>query len=205
MQPCTWHPSFLKKRKSKPRQIFFSCVNVSCSVLSNSIRPHGILQATILEWVDFPFSRESSQPRNRTGVSCIAGGFFTNWATREGGCENEVRAPRYNMWCMNFECVEASNFSWQIHRLDVKIKWCNTYIKCLAERKFSKNTQHLTSRSITELNCFHIKCLVEMKYTVKLSVHFYKMTRQLGSVGIYLVWRSLRSGTERKNEEALES
>ena len=34
----------------------------------------------IVEWVAFPFSRGSSQPRNRTGVSCIAGGFFTNWA-----------------------------------------------------------------------------------------------------------------------------
>ena len=37
----------------------------------------------ILEWVSFPFSRGSSQPRNRTGVSCIAGLFFTRWATRE--------------------------------------------------------------------------------------------------------------------------
>ena len=37
---------------------------------------HGILQARILEWVAFPFSRGSSQPRNRTQVSCIAGGFF---------------------------------------------------------------------------------------------------------------------------------
>ena len=34
----------------------------------------------ILEWVAYPFSSGSSQPRNRTGVSCIAGGFFTNWA-----------------------------------------------------------------------------------------------------------------------------
>ena len=75
----------------------------------------GILQAGILEWVSFPFSKGSSQPRspaleadclptepqgsrrilewaaypfssgspqlrNQTGVSCIAGGFFTNWA-----------------------------------------------------------------------------------------------------------------------------
>ena len=37
----------------------------------------------ILEWVGYPFSRESSWPRNRTGVSCIAGWFFTSWATRE--------------------------------------------------------------------------------------------------------------------------
>ena len=39
---------------------------------------HGILQARILEWVAFPFSRGSSRPRNRTRVSRIAGGFFTS-------------------------------------------------------------------------------------------------------------------------------
>ena len=44
---------------------------------------HGILQARILEWVAFPFSRGSSQPRDQTQVSRIAGGFFTSWATRE--------------------------------------------------------------------------------------------------------------------------
>ena len=37
----------------------------------------------ILEWVACPFSSGSSGPRNRTGVFCIAGGFFTNWAIRE--------------------------------------------------------------------------------------------------------------------------
>ena len=44
---------------------------------------YGILQARILERVAFPFSRGSSQPRDWTQVSCIAGVFFTNWATRE--------------------------------------------------------------------------------------------------------------------------
>ena len=44
---------------------------------------HGILQARILEWVDFPTSRGSSQPRDRTQVSLIAGEFFTSGATRE--------------------------------------------------------------------------------------------------------------------------
>ena len=43
----------------------------------------GILQTRILEWVAFPFSRGSFQPRNQTQVSRIAGGFFTSWATRE--------------------------------------------------------------------------------------------------------------------------
>ena len=41
-----------------------------------------ILQARILEWVTFPFSKGSSQPGDWTQVSCIAGGFFTSWATR---------------------------------------------------------------------------------------------------------------------------
>ena len=44
---------------------------------------HEILQARILEGVAFPFSRRSSQSRDRTQVSSIAGGFFTSWATRE--------------------------------------------------------------------------------------------------------------------------
>ena len=44
---------------------------------------HGILQARILEWVAFPFSRGSSQPRDWTQVFHIAGWFFTSWATRE--------------------------------------------------------------------------------------------------------------------------
>ena len=37
----------------------------------------------IMERVACPFCSGSSQPRNRTGVSCTAGGFFTNWANRE--------------------------------------------------------------------------------------------------------------------------
>ena len=39
---------------------------------------HGILQARILEWIAFPFSRGSFQPRHQTQVSRIAGGFFTS-------------------------------------------------------------------------------------------------------------------------------
>jgi len=55
----------------------------SCSVVTGSLRPMdytvlGILQARILEWVAIPFSRGSSQPRDRTQVSHIAGGFFTS-------------------------------------------------------------------------------------------------------------------------------
>ena len=52
----------------------------SCLTLCNPMdyTVHAILQARILEWVAFPFSRVSSQPRNQTHVFGIAGGFFTS-------------------------------------------------------------------------------------------------------------------------------
>ena len=110
------------RAKDKPQQD-----GESCSVVSNSLRPHGVspwnspcqntgvgslslLQGIfptqgsnpglpycrqilyqlshkgsprILEWVAYPISSRSSWPRNWTGASCIAGGFFTNWDMRE--------------------------------------------------------------------------------------------------------------------------
>ena len=56
--------------------------------MSKSLWPHGlyihvILQARILKWVAFPFSRGSSQPRDWTQDFCVTGRFFTSWATRE--------------------------------------------------------------------------------------------------------------------------
>jgi len=52
---------------------------------------HGILQARRLEWVAFPFSRGSSQPRDGTQVSHIADPFFTSWATREAIALNRLQ------------------------------------------------------------------------------------------------------------------
>ena len=52
-----------------------SCLTL-CDPLDYTV--HGILQARILEWVAVPFSRGSSQPGDRTQVSCTSGGFFTS-------------------------------------------------------------------------------------------------------------------------------
>ena len=56
-----------------------------CPTLCNPMdyTVHGILQARILEWVAFPFSRGYSQPTDQTQVFYTAGGFFTSWVTRE--------------------------------------------------------------------------------------------------------------------------
>ena len=56
------------------------CDPMDCSPPGSSV--HGIFQARILEWAAVPVSRESSQPRNQTQVSYIAG-VFTVWATEK--------------------------------------------------------------------------------------------------------------------------
>ena len=57
------------------------CAPMDYSLPSSSV--HGIFQARILEWVDIPSCRGSSQPRDRTCVSCIAGRSFTIPVIRE--------------------------------------------------------------------------------------------------------------------------
>ena len=71
----------------------FSCtkllVTQSCLTLCNLLdysppgsSVHWILQTRILEWVATSFYRGASWPRDQTQISCIAGRFFTVWATR---------------------------------------------------------------------------------------------------------------------------
>ena len=57
------------------------CDPMDCSPPGFSV--HWVFQARVLEWVAILFSRGSSRPRDQTRVSCIAGRFFTVWATRE--------------------------------------------------------------------------------------------------------------------------
>ena len=54
---------------------------MDCSPPGSSV--HGTVQAGVLEWVAVPFSRGSSQSRDWIEVSCIAGSFSVNWATKE--------------------------------------------------------------------------------------------------------------------------
>ena len=67
----------------------------------------------ILEWVAYPFSRGSSQPRNWTGVSCITGGFFTNWAIRE--------APKWSISIINEFYLSSSTYHTQILKINIFI------------------------------------------------------------------------------------
>ena len=75
---CRWSLYHLSHQKVKAK-VAQSCLTL-CDPMDYTI--HAILQARTLEWVAFPFSRGSSLPRDQTQVSCIAGRFFTSWATR---------------------------------------------------------------------------------------------------------------------------
>ena len=74
------HKSNINNASKKEREVAQSCL-ILCYPVDYTV--NGILQARILEWVAFPFSRGSSQTRDQTQVSCIAGRFFTTWATRK--------------------------------------------------------------------------------------------------------------------------
>ena len=72
------------------------CDPMDCSLSGFTV--HGIFQARVLEWIAIFFSRGSSQHRNRTRVSLIAGRCFTGWATREAeyGFKNSPNGQSWN-------------------------------------------------------------------------------------------------------------
>ena len=100
-------------------------VSQSCLTLCDPMdyTVHGVLQARILEWVAFPFSRGSSQPRNLTGVSCIAGGFFTrealNWMKTIWPTKPEclLSGPLQKQVCQLLANLCFSNLSTQRSRM----------------------------------------------------------------------------------------
>ena len=70
---------------------------------------HGILQARTLEWVAFPFSRGSSQPRDQIQVSRIVDRFFTSWIIREALWEIQFLwiSLYLKLWKKSVELVEC--------------------------------------------------------------------------------------------------
>ena len=83
---------------------------------------HGILQTRILEWVAILFSRECSQPRDRTQVSRIAGRFFISWTTREGQVTGEDLTTEWSEMLKKRSCISCQEI-W-VRMSDVStIKW----------------------------------------------------------------------------------
>ena len=82
---CIWNNHNAHCMKESESEVAQLCP-IHCDSMNGSLpgsAVHGIFQARILEWAAISFSRGSSQPRDRTRVSCFADRCFTVWATRE--------------------------------------------------------------------------------------------------------------------------
>ena len=78
-----------------------------------------------------PSSRGSSQPRDQTQVSCIAGRFFTDWATREA----HVNINNINIWNINSFYLVGDLYD-SLYIIESK-KWaCMDLLKCIFQRKY---------------------------------------------------------------------
>ena len=75
------HGNTLKSESEVTQSCPTLCDPMDCSLPHSSV--HGIFQARVLEWVAISFSRGSSRPRDRTGVSRVVSRHYTVWATRE--------------------------------------------------------------------------------------------------------------------------
>ena len=97
--------------ESESRSVMSLCNDMDCPWNS---------PARILEWVAFPFSRGSSQPRDWTKVSCIAGGFFTNWAIRK--VLNNYISNCEDHWSKDI-MMKKFEILWELPKCDREMKW----------------------------------------------------------------------------------
>ena len=160
----TYFPPFflyLKSNCLNQYHIIYCCESSSCSVTSDSWQPHdcsllgssvhGNLQARILEWLAIPFSRGSSWLRDWTRVSCIAGRFFTVWATREA----QLLLGQQYMECNVF--AVAAQRKWlgaKLYKGRKQLWWCQIHTN------ICKVSEIMTKRvNITEaINRYLISC-----------------------------------------------
>ena len=94
-----------------------SCLTL-CDPMDYTV--HEILQPRILEWVAVPFSKRSYQPRGRTQVSGIAGGFFTSWGTREA---EEYLVAQQVKSLPAMQEIWVGKIPWRRERLPTPVFW----------------------------------------------------------------------------------
>ena len=96
MSDCLWHQGLYNSWNSSGQNTGVGRLSLLQGIFPNQGLNLGLLHCKLIlyqlshqgspriqEWVAYPFSWATSQPRNWIKVSCIAGGFFTSWATRE--------------------------------------------------------------------------------------------------------------------------
>ena len=127
---------------------------MDCSLSGSSV--HGIFQARVLEWIAISFSRGSSQPRNWTQVSCIAGRCFTVWATKEVSynCSEKIFAKTGNIFNSILTCLlDFSKYASCSNRL------CKCILRSKGIKIKSNMGSHCTEKGLhtekTDVPCMH--------------------------------------------------
>ena len=121
------------------------CNPKDCSLPGSSV--HGILQARILEWLAIHFSRGFSRPRDWTLVFCIAGRFFTIWATGIGG--------KLSLYWINLICnlnYSQKKFRVQIASLMKSIRYLKGENYQVYTNFFRKWKREIFHNSLYEVN-----------------------------------------------------
>ena len=113
------------------------CDPMGYSLPSSSV--HGILQARIFQRVAIAISWASSQPRNRTGVSCIVGGFFFARLTNGESCQKK----RYIFFSWLFQ-LPTSHLIFQQSSPHSLCMWVSTHLgkRLLGSEVLSLNQVH---------------------------------------------------------------
>ena len=117
-------------RGGSPQPRPWKCQSVSHSIMSTRLLFHGIFQAKILKWVaipfSIPFSRGFSQLRDGTRVSCIAGGFFTIWASREAlgkALKDEQKLDLQGLGEWHYKSTQVRNLKTYSDRTSLMVQW----------------------------------------------------------------------------------
>ena len=153
-------------------QLFDTPWTVACQV------PMSILQVRILEWVACPFSRGSSWPRNPTGVSCIAGWFFTSWVTREAHYKWIHTHTHIYLSLVSLKCISL--------HLIVMNEW-NLPLDILSIRCIWNEFETLSGSTVNMLTCAHnyacvakfYKCFCTMEWSIISLVHQAQLLNKL--------------------------
>ena len=140
-----WLLFFTSSKPNSESEVTQSCPTL-CDPMDRSLpgsTVHGIFQASILEWAAISFCKWSSQPRDRTRVSCIADRRFTVWATN---CNTMVLMWNYPM-------------SWKILKLSLYFDWkqqkpCRKWLKQVGALS-SESTQAWAARAPLGLRFCH--------------------------------------------------
>ena len=132
-------------------------VTQSCPTLCDPMDypVHGILQAWILEWEAIPFSRGSSQPRDRSQVSCTAGGFFASWATGKPSWGKALTMMPRTKWALGKRWLVVPFHGYRLLRNSIYTQFPSLKLLGLTKDRHTRGAHCFNETFITETIHFY--------------------------------------------------